>query len=232
MARMVPAPLQKSFFLNTGSETTEAAIKMAKCYTGKFKIVAFSASYHGLTQGSVSATYSAGRKNGASMMPGQLSFPAPYAYRSPVRHADDSWDWETGLSFGWSMIDRQSVDLLRPSSWSLSCPRGGILDFPQGYLTRMAAECKKRGILIVMDEAQTGVGRTDDMFAFEHEGVVPDILALSKTLTRLWLAPGLGEHHRRDRAWMQRGSFPLAHDSLERPPDGCRWLQGSGNRRA
>lgn len=69
LAHILPAPLQKSFFLNTGSETTEAAIKMAKCHAGKFEIVAFTASYHGLTQGSGSATYSAGRKNGGPDMP-------------------------------------------------------------------------------------------------------------------------------------------------------------------
>ncbi|KAF2724154.1 PLP-dependent transferase [Polychaeton citri CBS 116435] len=182
LARFLPAPLEKSFFLNTGSETTEAAIKMAKCYTGKFEIVAFSASYHGLTQGSGSATYSAGRKNGGPTMPGQLVFPAPYAYRSPFRKADGSYDWETELEFGWSMIDRQSVGSLAAFIMEPILSTGGILDLPDGYLKRMSIECKKRGMLIIMDEAQTGVGRTGRMFAFEHDGVVPDILALSKTL--------------------------------------------------
>lgn len=183
LARILPAPLEKSFFLNTGSETTEAAIKMAKCYTGNFEIVAFSASYHGLTQGSGAATYSAGRKNGGPSMPGQLAFPAPYAYRSPFKKADGSYDWETELEFGWSMIDRQSVGSLAAFIMEPILSTGGILEPPKGYLTRMAAECKKRGMLLIMDEAQTGVGRTGQMFAFQNEEeVVPDILALSKTL--------------------------------------------------
>ena len=92
LARFLPAPLEKSFFLNTGSKPTKAAIKIAKYYTGKFKIIAFSASYHGLTQGSGSATFSAGRKNSDPAMPGQLAFPAPYAYRSPFQKADRSYD--------------------------------------------------------------------------------------------------------------------------------------------
>ncbi|KAJ5516001.1 hypothetical protein N7527_007561 [Penicillium freii] len=182
LARFLPAPLQKSFFLNTGSESTEAAIKMAKCHTGNFEIVAFSASYHGLTQGSGSATYSAGRKRGGPCTPGQLAFPAPYAYRSPFRKTDGSYDWETEMDYGWSMIDRQSVGSLAAFIMEPILSTGGILDLPKRYLKRLFAECKKRGMLTIMDEAQTGVGRTGQMFAFEHEGVVPDILTLSKTL--------------------------------------------------
>ncbi|TPX07680.1 uncharacterized protein E0L32_010678 [Thyridium curvatum] len=184
LARFLPAPLDKSFFLSTGSETTEAAIKMAKCYTGKFEIVAFTASYHGLTSGAGSATYSAGRRNGGPAAPGSLAFPAPYAYRSPFRRADGSYDWETELEFGWSMVDRQSVGSLAAFIMEPILSTGGILVPPAGYLGRMAEECRRRGMLLIMDEAQTGVGRTGRMFAFEHEegGVVPDILCLSKTL--------------------------------------------------
>ncbi|KAJ0414144.1 pyridoxal phosphate-dependent transferase [Aspergillus carlsbadensis] len=182
LARFLPSPLAKSFFLNTGSESTEAAIKMAKLYTGNFEIVAFAASYHGLTQGSGSATYSAGRRRGGPCMPGQLTFPAPYAYRSHFRKADGSYDWEAEMDFGWSMIDRQSVGSLAAFIMEPILSTGGILDPPRGYFARMVEECRKRGMLVIMDEAQTGVGRTGQMFAFEYDGIVPDILALSKTL--------------------------------------------------
>ncbi|KAI1109201.1 pyridoxal phosphate-dependent transferase [Nemania sp. NC0429] len=182
LARFLPAPLEKSFFLNTGSETTEAAMKMAKVFTGKFEIVAFTASFHGLTQGSGSATYAAGRKNAGPSTPGMLAFPAPYAYRSPFRKADGSYDWETELEFGWSMIDRQSVGSLAAFIMEPILSTGGILVPPKGYLKRMVQECKKRGMLVIMDEAQTGVGRTGKMFAFEDDDIVPDILCLSKTL--------------------------------------------------
>ena len=182
LAGVLPAPLEKSFFLSTGSESTEAAMKMAKCYTGNFEIVAFAASYHGLTQGAGSATYSAGRRRGGPCMPGQLAFPAPYAYRSPFKNPDGSYDWETEIEFGWSMIDRQSVGSLAAFIMEPILSTGGILDLPEGYLPRMVAECKKRGMLVIMDEAQTGVGRTGRTFAFEHDRIVPDILALSKTL--------------------------------------------------
>ncbi|KAH8689496.1 pyridoxal phosphate-dependent transferase [Talaromyces proteolyticus] len=182
LSRFLPLPLEKSFFLNTGSESTEAAIKIAKLYTGRFEIVAFAASYHGLTQGSGSATYSAGRRNGGPCIPGQLAFPAPYGYRSPFRKPDGSYDWEAEMDFGWSMIDCQSVGSLAAFIMEPILSTGGILEPPHGYLQRMSIECKKRGMLIIMDEAQTGVGRTGRMFAFEHGNIVPDILALSKTL--------------------------------------------------
>lgn len=182
LAQCLPSPLEKSFFLNTGSETTEAALKMAKVYTGKFEIVAFSASYHGLTQGAGSATYSAGRKNGGPPTPGMLAFLAPYAYRSPFRKQDGTYDWETELEFGWSMIDRQSVGSRAAFIMEPILSTGGILAPPTGYLKRMYEECQKRDMLVIMDEAQTGIGRTGQMFAFEEAGIVPDILALSKTL--------------------------------------------------
>lgn len=182
LGRLLPAPLEKSFFLNTGSETTEAAIKMAKLYTGKFEIIAFAASYHGLTQGAGSATYSAGRRGYGPAVPGQLAFPAPYAYRSPFKKADGSYDWETEMDFAWGMIDRQSVGSLAAFIMEPILSTGGILEFPEGYLPRLSEECKKRGMLLIMDEAQTGVGRTGQMFAFQRDNVVPDILCLSKTL--------------------------------------------------
>lgn len=185
LGRLLPRPLQKSFFLNTGSETIEAAIKTAKLYTGKFEIVAFSASYHGLTQGAGAATYTAGRKHGGPTMPGHLVFPAPYAYRSPFRRPEDGspYDWAAEMEYGWSLVDRQSVGSLAAFVMEPILSTGGVIDLPPGYLRRMSEECRKRGMLLILDEAQTGVGRTGKMFAFQHEeAVVPDILALSKTL--------------------------------------------------
>ncbi|KAI0857194.1 pyridoxal phosphate-dependent transferase [Xylaria cubensis] len=182
LARCLPSPLEQSMFLSTGSETTEVALKMAKVFTGNFEIVSFSAGYHGMTQGARSVTYTSGRKTGGPLTPGMLAFPAPYAYRSPFRKADGSYDWETELEFGWSMIDRQSVGSLAAFIMEPILSAGGVLVPPKGYLKRMVEECKKRGMLVIMDEAQTGIGRTGKMFAFEYEDIVPDILCLSKTL--------------------------------------------------
>ncbi|KAI5297278.1 hypothetical protein KEM55_004931 [Ascosphaera atra] len=156
---------------------------MAKVYTGKFEIVAFSASYHGLTAGVGSATFATGRKNTGPAMPGQLAFPAPYAYRSPFRKpGDGSWDWETEVAYGWSLIDSQSVGSLAAFVMEPILSTGGVLDMPPEYMQRMAAECKKRGMLLIADEAVTGGGRTGHGCGFEFGGIVPDIVALSKAL--------------------------------------------------
>ncbi|KAK5166057.1 uncharacterized protein LTR77_008318 [Saxophila tyrrhenica] len=182
LGKILPPPLKKSFLLSTGSESVEAAMKIAKCATGKFEIVAFSASYHGMTGGSSSATYAFGRKGGGPTMPGQLAFPAPNPYRSPFRKADGSYDWETEMNFGWSMIDKQSVGSLAAFVFEPILSAGGMYEPPQGYLKRLSLEVKKRGMLLIADEAQTGLARTGDMFAFQRDDIVPDILALSKTI--------------------------------------------------
>ncbi|BEI87859.1 uncharacterized protein CcaverHIS019_0105770 [Cutaneotrichosporon cavernicola] len=182
LTNMLPPQLNKCMFLSTGSETNECALKMAKMYTGGHEIVSLSASYHGMTHGSGAATFSVGRKGYGPQLPGNLILPVPYAYRSPFRHSDGSYDWRTELDYGWDLIDRQSTGALAAVIIEPIVSTGGILTLPEGYLKALKQHCEKRGMLLIVDEAQTGMGRTGDMFAFEHEGVVPDILTLSKTL--------------------------------------------------
>ncbi|KAJ5109263.1 2-2-dialkylglycine decarboxylase [Penicillium angulare] len=182
LARLLPPPLEKTLLLNTGSESVEAAIKLAKAYTGKFEVIALTASYHGQTSSASSATFSKYRNTGLPCMPGQLVLPAPYAYGSPFQK-NGVYDWEAEFNYGWSLIDRQTVGSLAAFVIEPILSGGGILELPKGYLTRLSVECKKRGIVLIVDEAQTGIGRTGKMFAFqEEEGFVPDILLLSKTL--------------------------------------------------
>ena len=80
------------------------------------------------------------------------------------------------------MIDRQSVGSLAAMIAEPILSSGGIIELPTGYLAALAERCRARGMLLILDEAQTGLGRTGTRFAFEHDGVVPDVLALSKTL--------------------------------------------------
>lgn len=115
-------------------------------------------------------------------MPGSLVLPSPNAYRSIFRHANGSYDWEAELNYGWNLIDTQSVGSLAAVIIEPILSSGGMHVLPEGYLKAMKAHCEKRGMLMIVDEAQTGVGRCGSMFAIEHEGVTPDILTLSKTL--------------------------------------------------
>lgn len=178
----LPAPLDKAMLLSTGAESNEAAIKLAKLYTGRYEIVSFDRSWHGMTQGAASATFSAGRRGYGPPTPGNLALPSPNAYRSPFRTPDGSYDWEAELAYGFALVDQQSAGSLAACLVEPILSSGGILELPPGYLRRLKELCEERGMLLILDEAQTGLGRTGDMYAFERDGVVPDILTLSKTL--------------------------------------------------
>jgi len=178
----LPDPLSKAMLLSTGAESNEAALKMAKLFTGRYEIVSFDRSWHGMTQGAASATFSAGRRGYGPPTPGNLALPSPNAYRSPFRTPDGSYDWEAELAYGFALVDQQSAGSLAACLVEPILSSGGILDLPPGYLRRLKEMCEERGMLLILDEAQTGLGRTGAMYAFERDGVVPDILTLSKTL--------------------------------------------------
>lgn len=179
----LPRGLDKAFFLSTGGESNEAAIKMAKIYTGKFEIVGVAASWHGMTSGALSSQYHFGRKGMGPLMPGQHMLPAPNSYRSIFRNADGSYDWEKELDYGWDMIDRASCGSLAACIIECIQSSAGMHVLPPGYLKALKKHCEKRAMLLIVDEAQTGIGRCGDLLAsVDHEGVVPDILTLSKTL--------------------------------------------------
>ncbi|MGB7448088.1 MAG: aspartate aminotransferase family protein [Ornithinimicrobium sp.] len=178
----VPEPLDRMMLLSTGAESNEAALKMAKLYTGRHEVVAFDRSWHGMTSGAAAATFSAGRRGYGPPVPGNLILPTPNGYRSPFRRADGSYDWEAELDYGWSLVDQQSAGSLAACIVEPILSSGGVVELPEGYLARLQQDCRDRGMLLILDEAQTGVGRTGTMYAFERDGVVPDLLTLSKTL--------------------------------------------------
>lgn len=178
----MPAGLDKAMILSTGAESNEAALRLAKLYTGKHEVVALAASWHGMTGSAAAATYHASKHGYGPTSVGSLVLPAPDAYRSIFRKPDGSYDWEAELNYGWALVDRQSTGSLCAVIIEPILSSGGIMVLPEGYLKAMKAHCERRGMLLILDEAQTGVGRTGKWWAFEHMDVVPDILTLSKTL--------------------------------------------------
>jgi 2,2-dialkylglycine decarboxylase (pyruvate) len=182
LSATLAGPLRKVLLLSTGAESNEAALKMAKLYTGRYEIVSFDASWHGMTHGAASATYSAGRRGYGPPIPGNLTLPTPNAYRSPFRHPDGSYDWRSELDYGFAAIDRQSAGSLAACLIEPILSSGGIIEPPIGYLSALKDKCDERDMLLIVDEAQTGLGRTGTMYAFERDGIVPDIVTLSKTL--------------------------------------------------
>jgi 2,2-dialkylglycine decarboxylase (pyruvate) len=181
LVEMLPEPLDRVLPLSTGGESNEAALRVAKAYTGGFEIVAFDRAWHGMTGGAAASTYSGGRRGYGPTMPGVLTLPTPHAYRSPFNR-DGVYDWRAELDFGWEVIDRQSTGNLAAVIVEPILSSGGIIELPEGYLSALRDKAHERGMLLILDEAQTGMGRTGTNFAFERDGVVPDILNLSKTL--------------------------------------------------
>ncbi|MGE0442265.1 MAG: aspartate aminotransferase family protein [Gemmatimonadales bacterium] len=181
LAAATPPGLDRALLLSTGGESNEAAIKLAKLFTGGHEIVGFAQSWHGMTGGAAAATYSAGRRGYGPAIPGSFAIPAPNAYR-PRFARDGALDWQAELDYGFDLIDRQSSGGLAAFIAEPILSSGGVIDLPPGYLAALKRKCTERGMLLILDEAQTGIGRTGHLFAFERDGVVPDILTLSKTL--------------------------------------------------
>ena len=178
----LPPQLDKVMLLSTGAEANEAAVRMAKLVTGRYEIVSFARSWHGMTQAAVGATYSAGRKGYGPAAPGNFALPVPHRFRPDIVDARGELDWRRQLDLGFDLIDAQSVGSLAACIIEPVLSSGGIIDLPPGYLAALAEKCAERDMLLILDEAQTGLCRTGDWYAFERDGVVPDILTLSKTL--------------------------------------------------
>jgi 2,2-dialkylglycine decarboxylase (pyruvate) len=110
-----------------------------------------------------------------------MALPMPNCYRCPIRHCRDACDLAC-LEVGFELVDRQSVGALAAAIVEPILSVGGIVELPPGYLARLKQKCEERGMLLIVDEAQTGLGRVGANFAFEQQGATPDILTLSKTL--------------------------------------------------
>jgi 2,2-dialkylglycine decarboxylase (pyruvate) len=178
---LLPEPLTRAMFLSTGGEANEAALRLAKLHTGGHEVLAFAGSWHGMTAGASSSTYSAGRRGYGPAMPGTMALPTPNPYRCPIAHCRDRCDL-TCLDAGMALADAQSTGAPAAVIVEPILSAGGIVPLPHGYLAELKRQCEQRGMLLVVDEAQTALGRVGTLFAFEQHDVVPDLLALSKTL--------------------------------------------------
>jgi 2,2-dialkylglycine decarboxylase (pyruvate) len=177
LAATMPA-LPRVMLLSTGGEANEAAIKIAKLVTAGWEVIGFAQSWHGMTGGAASATYKAGRRGYGPAAAGSFAIPAPNAFRP--RFPGVSWQAELDDAF--ALVDRQSTGNLAAFIAEPILSSGGIIELPDGYLRALKAKCEERGMLLILDEAQTGLGRTGHMYACQRDGVVPDIMVLSKTL--------------------------------------------------
>ena len=181
LSQWLPAPLRKSLFLSTGGECNEAALRMAKMHTGGHEVIALGGSWHGTGAGAAAVSFASDRRGYGPTMPGSYVIPEPNAYRCPVEHCRDACDG-TCLRVGMNMFDMASRGEGAAIIAEPILSAGGVIVPPDDYFKTLAAEAKKRGMLLVFDEAQTAFGRIGHKFAAERFDVVPDIMTVSKTL--------------------------------------------------
>lgn len=174
---------KRSFFSNSGTEAIEAAIKLARYATKRFGLIAFLGSFHGRTLGSLSLTSSKAiqRRGFGPMLPGVFHAPYGNCYRCPVGLAPESCNAEC-LDF---LEHQLLVHLVSPDEVAAVIVEpiqgeGGYVVPKDAFHQRLRDLTRQHGILLVADEVQSGMGRTGKMFAIEHFGVEPDIVAVAK----------------------------------------------------
>src|SRR5579883_1780163 len=181
LARITPGALQKTFFCNSGAEALEGALRLAKVASGKREVIALQMAFHGRTYGTLSITGNQARKTrGGPYMPGVAFAPAPYCYRCPLKLEPSS----CGLACAEAVEDVMRTQTSGDVAAFIVEPvlgEGGIIPLPAGYLARVKEILDRYGILLVVDEVQTGFGRTGRLFGVEYQGEIePDIMALAK----------------------------------------------------
>jgi 4-aminobutyrate aminotransferase len=180
--------LDTFFFWNSGSEAVEAAVKLARHATKKQNIIVMQGSYHGRTFGTMAMTRSKTvyGENYAPLMPGVFSVPFPYCKQCSIaNHSDGKYGFENCCMDPVLQLELLLKRETAPSDTAAIfiepvLGEGGYVPPPAEYLAKVREICDKNNILLVIDEVQSGFGRTGKMFAIEHWGVRPDILVMAK----------------------------------------------------
>ena len=181
LGEWLPAPLKKSIFVNTGSESNEVALRMAKIVTGGYEVIALGGSWHGVTGQAAAASFASERKGYGPKIPGVSVIPEPYSYRCPIGHCRDKCDMSC-MKVGLNLFDMASDGAGAAIVAEPILSAGGVIVPPEGYFDKLKDEAHKRGMMLIFDEAQTAFGRIGEKFAATSLGVTPDIMNVSKTL--------------------------------------------------
>ncbi len=174
--------LKKTFFALGGSEANENAIKIARFYTGRHKILARYRSYHGATHGSIALTGDYRRLAVEPTMPGGVHFLDPFCYRCPFGQKKESCKREC-ISHLEEVIRYEGPDKIAAIIMEGVVGSNGLIVPPDDYWPRVRELCDKYGILLISDEVMSGWGRTGQWFAVDHWNIVPDIITTAKGIT-------------------------------------------------
>jgi 2,2-dialkylglycine decarboxylase (pyruvate) len=180
LARILPTPLRRSIFLDSGSAANETALGIAKAYTGGYEVASPHASFHGLSDSTRALTF-AGWRNGYGPYPsGVFAILAPYRYRCPVGLSGGQCCNLSCLDASFELLDAQVQGQLAAVITEPLFSAGGVIEPPPGWLAALAERTRQRGGLLILDEAQSGLGKLGTMWACEQEAVTPDIITVSK----------------------------------------------------
>jgi 2,2-dialkylglycine decarboxylase (pyruvate) len=180
LARILPSPLKRSLFLDSGAAANETALGMAKAYTGGYEVASPHVAFHGLSDASRGLTFAGWRKGYGPYTAGIYAILAPYRYRCPVGLSGGECCNMSCLDASFELLDAQTDGQLAAVMTEPLFSAGGVIDPPPGWLARLAEKTRERGALLILDEAQTGLGKLGTVWACEQEGVTPDILTTSK----------------------------------------------------
>ena len=191
LAEITPGDIDTFFFTNGGAEANENAIKIARFYTGRHKIIARYRSYHGATAGAISLTGDPRRWAAEPGIPGVVRVFDPY--HGVDREADST---EKSLDMIEEVIQLEGSQTIAAFILETVTGTNGILIPPDGYMQGVRKICDKYGILMIADEVMARFGRTGEWFAIDHWKVVPDLISMAKGLTASYLPLGaVGMRH-------------------------------------
>lgn len=180
MVETTPANLDRVFFLTTGSEACEAAIRVAKRYTGNFELVSFTGSFHGRTYAAMSMAGLAGTKRRyGPLMPGVIRAPFPYCYRCPLGKTQDACSMEC-FDLMETIVGASTTGSLAAVMIEAYQGAAGFVFPPAGYLKRLETWARERDLVFILDEVQSSYGRTGKMYAAEWEDLHPHLMAVGK----------------------------------------------------
>lgn len=189
LANTLPGNIDKFLFCNSGAEANENAIRMARAVTGRPKILARYRSYHGSTAGAIQLTGDPRRWPNEPGMPGVIHVldPQPYDYSFGDTEEERG---RRNLAYLREVVEAEGPHTVAALFIEPVTGTNGVLPPPPGYLAGLRALCDEYGILLVADEVMTGFGRTGKMFAFEHGGILPDIVTMAKGITSAYAPLG------------------------------------------
>jgi taurine--2-oxoglutarate transaminase len=188
LSQVTPGDLDKSFFSPGGAEANEAAVKIARFYTGKTKLISRHRSYHGATSGAIALTGDP-RTHYAIGMPGIIRAPDCYCYRCPLGKEYPGCEISCAEYID-EIIKMEGEESIAGVFVEPIVGSNGILVPPDEYMPRLREICDERGVLLIDDEVMTGFGRTGKWFCIEHWDVVPDIISMAKGLTGAFIPLG------------------------------------------